>query len=62
MSPCTNPARVGQHVGQALEAAGIGELVEHDDAGAGLGEGEAHEVAADETGSAGDEDRFHMIS
>ena len=52
-------AGVVEHVGQVLQAAGVGELVEDDDAGAGLGEGEPHEVAADEAGAAGDEQGFH---
>src|SRR5215218_1441281 len=55
-------ARIVQHAGEVLEAAGIGELVEHEDAGRRLGEDEPHEVAADETGAAGDEDGFHEVS
>src|SRR3954453_13626340 len=52
-------AGVVQHVRQARQAAGVGELVEHHDAGVRLGEEEPHEVAADEAGAAGDEDGFH---
>ncbi len=54
-------AGVAEHAVQALQAARVGELVEHHDAGAGLGEDEPHEVAADETGAAGDEDLVHGV-
>ncbi len=52
-------ARVVEDVGEVLQAAGVGELVEDDDPGLGLGEGEPDEVAADESGAAGDEEGFH---
>ena len=52
-------AGVAHHVRQVLEAPGVGELVEHHEAGLGLGEGEPHEVAADEAGAAGDEEGIH---
>src|SRR6202023_2892042 len=52
-------ARLSPDVGQVLETAGVGELVEHDHPGVGLGKGQPHEVAADEPGAAGDEECLH---
>ena len=55
-------AGVGEEVGEALQAPRVGQLVEDDGAGVGLGrlrKDEAHEVAADEPGAAGDQEGFH---
>ena len=52
-------ARVRRHVGEALEVARVGQLVEHDHAGVGAREGVADEVAPDEPGPAGHDDRLH---
>ena len=48
-------ARAVADVGEVLLAAGVGELVEHDDLVAVLGDALADEVRADEAGSAADE-------
>ena len=52
-------AGVALAFGKAGAVAGVGQLVHDDDAGRGLLERVADEVRADETGAAGDEDRFH---
>ena len=57
-----NVARVALQGGEVLEVAGVGQRVEIDDRLIGLGQPVEDEVAADEAGSAGDEDRVHWIS
>ena len=52
-------ARQGLEVAQALEAAGVGQLVDHHDARRARREHQAHEVRADEAGASGDEDAIH---
>ena len=46
---------------ERVEIAGVGQLVEIDDALAVLRERLEHEVRADETGAAGDEECFHAL-
>ena len=52
-------ARVALQGGEVLEVAGVGQRVEIDDRLIGMGQPVEDEVAADEAGSAGDEDRAH---
>ena len=56
-------AGIGGDVGQVLEVAGVGELVEVDQAyvGAAL-QAEPHEVRADKAAAAGDEKVFHCAA
>ena len=49
-------ARVALQAGQVVQVAGIGELVEVDDALRVAGKPVEYEVGADETGASGDED------
>jgi hypothetical protein len=51
--------RVRAQRGQRVDIAGIGQFVEIDDAEAALRHEAEHEIAADESGAAGDQDRFH---
>ncbi|MFT5442990.1 MAG: hypothetical protein ACI8W3_002034, partial [Myxococcota bacterium] len=51
--------RIVTHVGEALEIARVGELVEHDHTGVGFSQRESRVVGADEAGAAGNEEGIH---
>ena len=52
-------ARLPLEIGEAFAVPRVGEFVEHDHAEVRLREQQAHEVAADEPGAAGDQDAVH---
>ena len=64
MSPLDEAvARVALQVGEVGWVAGVGELVEVDEAAPGEPrQGEADEVGADEAGAAGDQYLFHKLN
>ena len=54
-------AGIALHLPQARQVAGVGELVQHHHAVAGLGQRGVDEVGADEPGAAGDEQGLHGL-
>jgi hypothetical protein len=53
-------ARVAGQVRERFEVAGVGQLVDVDDAPVAFGDQQANQGGADEAGAAGDEEGFHV--